>query len=181
MKKGILFVLLATALGGCAVKPSTNAVHQWVSVQNSNAVHETTKIKPLPKEKPYVHVPFVGLVASRDSVFKSYIKKIPKAVTIKAGVVNMSNPPLQRYNIRSLALTGAVRRITNKGWTAIFTTPNGKVYRAITGTKIGLRGSVIQSIGIAPMGAITVVVRVPEDKVGKAIEYKNIQIAQKGL
>jgi Tfp pilus assembly protein PilP len=181
MKKVLVFSLSIILLGGCSTSPSSQVVHSWVNQQNAQALHETTKIKPIPKEKPYKKVPFVGLTNSRDSVFKSYIKKAPKAVAIKGGVVNMSNPPLQRYNLHSLKLTGAVQRINDKGWTAIFTTPNGKVYRAITGTKIGLRASVIQSIGIAKMGAITVVVRVPEDTVGKSVEYKNIEITQKGL
>ena len=170
----------AILLSGCAVKPSNQEVHSWVTQQNLQALHETTKITPIPKEKPYIKVPFVGLANSRDSVFKSYVKEIPKAVVIKGAAVNMANPPLQRYNLKSLKLTGAMRRVNAKGWTAIFNTPTGKVYRANIGSKLGLRGSVIQSITVTPMGGITVVVKVPETLVGKTVEYKDVKITVKG-
>jgi len=116
---------------------SLAALRSWVE-RGPSVVH---RIFPVPKVTPYHPVPFSAI---RDP-FHSFIRTVPKATQVGPAAVRPDAPPLQRYPLAALTLTGFIGS-AGQPYRAVIETPHGGVHIAGVGQGIGTHADRIVKI-----------------------------------
>ncbi|MBU2765852.1 hypothetical protein HAP94_06500 [Acidithiobacillus ferrivorans] len=85
---------------------------------------------------------------------------------------------MQRYRISARTLAGIVKKEKGDGWIAVFVTPKGNANRAPIGTKVGLRGGILNKIHYSHLGVSFALVRVPVATVAGKTLRQTVNIDQ---
>ncbi len=136
---GLTIFFLGMAVSGCSESPQAPSVQAPVAapVQKQAIVSAPTKTETLKTEEKAAPVYTYNPGGRVDPFAPIIIKETKKA---KAG----DRPPLERYNITDMKLSGIVWG--GFGYNAMIEGPDGKGYFVRTGTVIGPNRGVIKKI-----------------------------------